>query len=102
MSVEIILFSIGFGLLFGGYTDLMRGSRSGVVSQNMFNTLTELFGGILTIAFFVWAFFVFAWWIVILATLFGSFLSAFIKHKFFNLPQFHIILGAIACLYVLM
>ncbi len=101
MSLNIVIFSLGYGLLFGGYSDLMRASRAGYLPKNMFNILTELAGGILMIVFFIWAFFVFTWWIVLLATFIGNFVAVFIKLKIFNFPQIHVMLGVIACLYSL-
>lgn len=100
--LEIILFIIGEGLIFGGYSDLMRASRAGYLPQNLFNVLSELIGGILMLVFFIWSFFVFEWWVpVILCTIFGGLVSAFIKVKILNFPQLHIMIGIPLCLLAL-
>jgi hypothetical protein len=91
-TLNIVLFVIGQGLLFGGYSDLIRHGR--YLPQTLFNTLIELIGGILLIVTFIWSFFVFDWWVpVILCTIFGGLVSAVVKFKLINFPQLHIILG---------
>jgi hypothetical protein len=91
-SLKIVLFVIGQGLLFGGYSDLIRHGR--YFPQTPFNTLVELTGGILLIVTFIWSFFVFDWWVpMILCTIFGGLVSAIVKFKFINFPQLHIIVG---------
>jgi hypothetical protein len=101
-KLSVVLFVIGESLLSGGYFDLMRGNRNGFFRVTLFNVLTEAVGGILMVVFYIWSFFVFDWWVpLILCTIFGGLLSAFIKFKILNFPQLHIIIGAPLCLLAL-
>jgi len=91
-TLKIVLFVIGEGLLFGGYSDMLRSGY--YMRQTLFNSLSELIGGLLLIVTFVWSFFVFDWWVpLILCTVFGGLVSAIVKFKFINFPQLHIIVG---------
>lgn len=99
-ALNIVLFVIGQGLLFGGYSDLIRHGR--YFPQTPINTLIELIGGILLIVTFIWSFFVFDWWVpVILCTIFGGLVSAIVKFKLINFPQLHIVLGVPLSIYAL-
>jgi hypothetical protein len=91
-TLKIVLFVIGQGLLFGGYSDMLRAGH--YIHQSLFNSLTELIGGLLLIVTFIWSFFVFDWWVpLILCTIFGGLVSVIVKLKFINFPQLHIIVG---------
>jgi len=91
-TLKIVLFVIGEGLLFGGYSDMLRSGY--YMRQTLFNSLSELIGGLLLIVTFVWSFFVFDWWVpLILCTIFGGLVSVIVKLKFINFPQLHIIVG---------
>lgn len=98
---KIIIYGLGYGLLFGGYTDMMRAGRAGYLPRNAFNVFAELAGGIGTIAFFIWGFFAFQWWVPLLAPIAGGAIAVLIKLKVINLPQLHIAIGTLMCLYSL-
>lgn len=90
----IWIYGLGIGFLHGGYVDLMR-KRTG----NPTNTLFELIGGVAYLAFFIWGFFVFDWWVPIVMPLIAMVAATIITSLFINIPHLFIIVGSGLCLF---